>query len=158
MNKLLSKALVASMFFVLATGTTAFAQFPGSTESAPAFEHGLDVNIPFAFYAGNTLLPAGEYAIRRAGTEAPDPSELLLIRNANHTVEVLLITAVTTRNAAISEASVDFDRVGNKEFLSTIWEGGRLTGFQLEKARLERRLEKVGKKEKHSVTARQGKP
>jgi hypothetical protein len=36
--------------------------------------------------------------------------------------------------------------------------GGCLTGFQLEEPRLERKLEKVGTKEKHSVTAQHGEP
>jgi hypothetical protein len=147
MNKLLTKALVASMFFVLATGTTAFAQM---------FEGSIDANIPFRFYAGDTWLPAGKYTIRVPDKEQPN---ILLIQNANDTVEVFLVTESTTRATAASEPSMDFDKLGNKDFLSTIWVGEHTTGYQLEEPRLEKKLEKAAvKKEKHSVKAHHTKP
>ncbi|MBZ5668914.1 MAG: hypothetical protein LAO04_04215 [Acidobacteriia bacterium] len=60
---------------------------------------------------------------------------------------------------AASEPSMDFDRLGSKDFLSTIWAEGHKTGFQLEEPRLEKKPEKAAvKKEKHSVKAHHTKP
>ncbi len=43
---------------------------------------------------------------------------------------------------AASEPSMDFDRLGSKDFLSAIWAEGHKTGFQLEEPRLEKKLGK----------------
>jgi len=147
MNKLLTKALVALMFFALATGTTTSAQlFEGSSIKA---------RIPFGFYAGNTWLPAGKYTIRLPNTLAPD---LLLIQNANDPVEAFLITDSTTRATAARESSLDFDRLGNKYFLSDIWVERHKTGFRLEAPSLEKKLEKGAmKKEIQAVTVHRAK-
>jgi hypothetical protein len=141
MNRLLTKALLASLFFVLATGTAAFAQLSGNME----------ISIPFKFYAGNTLLPAGKYTVRVVDMD--DPLTLTL-RNADDTVEVFLGTDSVTRADTPREAAFDFQKLGNKEFLSAIWVEGQTAGYQLEEPRLERKLEKAGmNKEKHSVKA-----
>jgi hypothetical protein len=142
MNKLLTKALLTSLFVVLATGTAAFAQISSGS---------IEAHIPFRFYAGDTWLPAGKYTIRVPDVD--DPSTLL-IQNANDTVEVFLLTDTTNRETTPSEASLDFDRIGKKDFLSTIWVEGHKNGYQLEEPRLEKKLEKAAmKKEKHSVKA-----
>jgi hypothetical protein len=147
MNNLLTKALLASMFFALATGTTAFAQlFEGA---------GIQANIPFRFYAGDTWLPAGKYTIRMPNATAPD---LLLIRNANDPVESYLVTDSTTRAMAASKSSLDFDRLGNKYFLSKIWVEGHRTGFRLEPPSLEKKMEQgTMKKDVQSVNMQRAK-
>jgi hypothetical protein len=144
MNKLLIKALTFSLFAVLATATAASAQLAGGGS--------IEANIPFRFYASDTWLPAGKYTITRPDTEEPD---VLLLRNADDTVEVFLVTSSATRPQAPSnEGALDFDRIGNKEFLSAVWTEGSAVGYQLEEPRLEKKLEKAAmNKEKHTLKA-----
>lgn len=142
MNKLLTKALGALILVLVVTGPTA---------SGQVIETSVEATIPFRFYAGDTWLPAGKYTIT-----SPESDELnvLLLRNSNDTVEVFLLTNAARRDTAANEASLDFDRLGKKEFLSTIWLEGQRTGYQLEEPRLEKKLEKASmKKEKHSLKA-----
>jgi len=144
MNKLRIKALGVSLFAVLAMATMASAQL--------AKGGSVNLNIPFRFYASDTWLAAGKYTITLPDTEQPN---VLLLQNANDTVEVFLVTnSAIPPQAPSSETAIDFDRVGKKEFLSTIWVEGQSTGYQLEEARLEKRLEKATmKKEKHTLKA-----
>lgn len=145
MNKLLVKALLTSTLVVLATAITASAQFAGT----------VDATIPFRFYAGDTWLPAGKYTIKAD----PEDQDLLLLRNANDTVEVFLLVTTATRPQPASETALDFDRIGKRDFLSTIWVEGTTIGYQLQEPRLEVKLEKAAmRKEKHTVKAVHHKP
>ena len=141
MNRFLVKALIASIFLTLTTGVVAFAQLTDQ----------MSVTIPFRFYAGDTWLPAGKYTI--IAPDMADPSELL-IRNDKDTVETFLSTIPAAKAKSPANTQVDFDRLGKKEFLSTIWVGGDATGYQLDEPRYEQKLEKMAmKKVKHSLKA-----
>jgi hypothetical protein len=140
-NRFFAKALIASIFVTLTTGTVAFAQLTDQ----------IDVTVPFRFYAGDTWLPAGKYRI--TVPDSSDPS-VLLIQNHKDTVETFLATHPTSIADYPADAQVDFDRLGKKDFLSTIWVGGEATGYQLEEPRYEKKLEKAAlRKEKHSLKA-----
>ena len=65
--------------------------------SAQLGSNGLVAKVPFQFRAGNTVVPAGQCVVQRAGT---DP-RALLIRNSD--AQVALFTMARTVNAASSQ-------------------------------------------------------
>ena len=142
MRKLWHSLLIASIFTALLTAIPLFAQseLPGP----------IDADIPFQFYAGDTLFPAGTYSITSV---AEDPGGLL-IRGPKDRVEAFLLTEPTRGETPAAQANLVFDRVGTHEFLSQVWDVGALTGFRIIEPRFERRLEHSGlSKKSHTVAA-----
>jgi hypothetical protein len=74
----------------------------------------INVDIPFAFVAGNTVMPAGSYTI-----EEPTIHGVLLLRGSqpNSTAMVL---AVNGGPSTMTHAGVKFSRRGSAVVLSTI--------------------------------------
>jgi hypothetical protein len=80
---------------------------------AQDIDTGVKTDIPFAFTAGNTSLPAGQYEIVPVETVEPT----LELRNAKNDTSVLLV--VETKRSVMKEPTpeVVFDKIGNREFL-----------------------------------------
>src|ERR1700732_4114043 len=76
----------------------------------------LTFQAPFAFYAGNAKLPAGDYTV----TQQDDNADLLLIESADgfHSVFVDYMTDDSDTSPAKTE--VTFNKYGNTEFLGRI--------------------------------------
>lgn len=89
-------------------------------------------NVPFEFYVGATVLPAGEYEVK----PGIFPSAVLL-RSANSSAAVITLTNATQANRAPQEAKLVFNRYGNTYFLSEIWHAGINRGYQLRKTKTE---------------------
>jgi hypothetical protein len=143
MSKLASRVLIASMFFVVLAPVMSYAQITNE----------VDVNVPFKFYAANTLLPAGKYTIRVSSFDDPN---FLLIESADGGVGVFLDTesAQTPVGKTSADTNLDFNRVKGHEFLSKIWVEGKMTGYQILPSHFEQKLEKAGASgEHHSVKA-----
>ncbi len=123
--------------------------------SVPAYaqiERELDCNIPFAFAAANTRLPAGAYVI-----VIPDPSEPLILelQTADGKTGVLL-EAISAKPQTLPKTSeLVFDRIGKREFLREMWIQDMSYGYQLMKSRAEAKLEKQALKvESHRITVK----
>ena len=76
------------------------------------------VRVPFAFQAGGTLLPAGDYRVSKA-----DGSNILLMHGGPGASAAFLTMSVDTN--ASEEASLVFSRQGGSLVLSTIRLPGR---------------------------------
>jgi hypothetical protein len=81
---------------------------------------GLRASIPFEFYVGDTLLPAGTYTVTPQGTSGA----ISLADNAGHSAS-RLTNAVTGAHARSSAASaLIFTVYGERHFLSEVrWSG-----------------------------------
>ena len=98
-------------------------------------------DVPFDFTVRDSTLPAGKYTIKR--TYSANPS-VMQIRSADGD-EVLLFVAGSAEAAKQpDQTQLIFDRVGDRYFLSEIFEEGNSTGVELPKSRAERELEKEG--------------
>jgi hypothetical protein len=88
--------------------------------SASAQDHATRANIPFAFYVGNTWVPAGHYIVTSdAG------SSIITVRNLDQAISVMRMAAPAEQSASSNQ--MVFDRCGDKLFLRDVLsQGGRL--------------------------------
>jgi hypothetical protein len=112
--------------------------------------YALDADIPFSFTVRNMTLPAGDYTIRRVNMA--DPNLMEIQSGDGHSSLLFIVNDVVTGKAP-NRPELIFDRVGDRYFLSEIFEVGSSRGVELRKSRAERNLEKEGKEiQTHSVT------
>lgn len=121
-----------SLLFSLALALTIFA---GKAKAQVV--DGLEVNIPFAFHAGNSRLPAGEYRIHML-----DDSDLQVmeISSADGSISALFEVESTPANSTPPKSELIFNKYGNRYFLAKLFEEDSSTGSQLPKSRYEKRV------------------
>ena len=104
-NQVIRSIAILGLFFGLAIAN-AQAQTPTRVE----------VNIPFNFAAGKTMLKAGAYSIKRIS------GNTLVIRSANGKTTVLMNAPLTigSRDSKAGERLV-FNKYGDQYFLSQVW-------------------------------------
>jgi len=113
----------------------------------------IQANVPFAFAVANTTLPAGNYEIKRVDDNAPNVLEL---RSADGRTSVIFETenAQTRDDQAANKTELVFDKFGDEYFFSQLWVSGSVSGSELPKSRMEKRLASGGSQlEKHSLAA-----
>jgi hypothetical protein len=109
------------------------------TALAPAQSHAQQVTqakVPFAFQAGNTMMPAGEYQIQRA---LPEVKTLQLIRRTDSSASTFVGTNVVESRDKNAESKLIFHCYSNECFLSEIWVGSG-QGLRLEQSRREKEV------------------
>ena len=72
--------------------------------------------VPMAFYAGDKLLPAGEYEAKQTGGEQ---ANTLLIRGKGKNEAVVSITIVNS-SKPVKSTEVTFNKYGDKDYLASI--------------------------------------
>jgi hypothetical protein len=106
-------------------------------------------DIPFAFMVRDTMLPAGQYTVKRFDSINPNAME---IRSADGAKRLVFIVGSAQAVTPPDHTKLVFDRVGDHYFLSEIFEVGNRTGVELKQSRAERQLEKEGETAQlHSV-------
>jgi len=123
--------VVAAFSFAIAGGTLARAQVVDS----------IVADVPFGFTVRNTTLPAGEYVIRRLDSTDPGVME---ITSADGAEKMVFLVGSAEADKQPDQTKLIFDRVGDRYFLSEMFEAGNNSGVELRKSRAERRLEKEG--------------
>lgn len=112
---------------MLALAFLAAAQFVRAQEPVVA-------KIPFAFVAGNTPLPAGEYRVQKVSAGSP----ALLIRCAEGSPAIMVVTQPASVNAPQQKSKLIFRRYGNRYFLVQVWSAGSSSGRELPKSAKEK--------------------
>ncbi len=102
--------LVATMIVAVGAASVSFAgQSP------------IRVKVPFAFEAGGTTLPAGEYQV------AESSSDILRITNLDTKRQILLSnTSGTSVGKTAGRSRLVFTRYGERYFLHQIYDGGTM--------------------------------
>jgi hypothetical protein len=93
------------------------------TALAPVQSHAQQMTqakVPFAFQVANTVMPAGEYQIRRA---LPSSKDVQQIRRADSTAATFVFTNRTESRNKDAEPKLIFHCYSNECFLSEIWTG-----------------------------------
>ena len=105
--------------------------------SAVAQSLNVRANVPFSFSVDNKTLPAGTYAIRRAGFG--DDKMLILQRREGGGSMIMGTNAAETLKPA-DQTKLVFHKYGTQYFLSEIWVEGNQRGNCLPKSAHEKEL------------------
>ncbi len=138
---------IAILIALTLSAAVANAQATGSTM--------LIANIPFGFFAGNKVLPAGEYRLCSINPQ----SEPVMLQLVSRDGSTSVIIPVHSARAKIQESSkLVFNRYGNQYFFAQAWLAGESLGVQAVKSRPERSVERelAGIKQKTEVAALTG--
>jgi hypothetical protein len=130
----------------------AFTIFVAAAATIPARAQVLDtivVDIPFEFTVRNTVLPAGEYTVKRLNPINPSVMELL---NSDGDAKVLFLVGSADTSTTPTKPELIFDRVGDRYFLSEIFESWDNVGVELQKTRTEHQLEEGAMVQVRQVT------
>jgi hypothetical protein len=104
--------------------------------SAQLSSNGMVAKVPFQFRAGNTVIPAGQCDVQRAGT---DP-RTLLIRNSSGKVALFTMARTVTATKGSSGSALIFHKYGERYFLSGIRVAGSPIAYQLPEGKAEAEL------------------
>jgi hypothetical protein len=104
--------------------------------SAQIGSNGLVAKVPFQFRAGNTVVPAGQCIVQRAGT---DPRNLI-IRNSDAKVALIVMTRPNSATKSSSGNVLIFHKYGAKYFLAGIQVKGSQAAYQLPEGKAEAEL------------------
>ena len=111
----------------------------------------LTFQAPFAFYAGNAKLPAGDYTV----TQQDDNADLLLIESADGLHSVFVDYMTDDSDTTPAKTEVTFNKYGNTEFLGRISFKGQ-NSMQVLASKAEHNAAKAAASEKHSLSAKSG--
>lgn len=95
----------------------------------------LEVDIPFAFSVGDKTLPAGEYRVRCVNTASD--MKILQLRNKAGRASVLVHTSSVIGKTQ-ENATLVFNRYGDRYFFAQAWLVGDNIGMQARKSRSEK--------------------
>ena len=109
--------------------------------------HPVTFTTPFAFYAGNTKMPAGTYTISPSSL-TPDIVE---IEDSKGTHSGFMDVNQTQSEQPRPTSEVTFTRYGTTEFVNTIWAAGQVLGMQVEQSKAEKAFAAKAPGQKHSV-------
>jgi hypothetical protein len=109
-------------------------------------------NAPFAFYAGDTQLPAGSYRV----TQPDSNIAVLQIEAPDGSHSAFVTYRPVDQDTASSETMVSFKRYGNVDFLSHIFVRGQYLHIQIPQSQAEESAAIVAAAEEHSLPATSG--
>jgi hypothetical protein len=114
----------------------------------------VEANVPHSFIVGNTTLPAGKYDFRVM--QGADMSVMIVTTaDGKHSVDFLVREAQADHSPRSTELM--FNRYGQKEFLSRVFEQGSKLGVAVaEPPRQELRLQKQGQHPMQHVETSKG--
>jgi hypothetical protein len=113
------------------------------------------VKVPFAFYAGRTLMPAGTY-LMSLGNDPFATGKILRIQNQDGTIFEQVNTIRTDGNSAASNIQVFFTKYGDTHFLSQV--KGNDYGVELTKSTAEKQAIAASAKPKASPASAPASP
>jgi hypothetical protein len=111
---------------------------------------GLNFTTKFAFYAGNTKIPAGSYKITASNLD----EAILLIEDSTGAHSAYLDFTPTQAASGHAASDVTFKKYGNVDFLSRCWARGQQFGMLMEPTKYEKKLAASGQPQEHSVSAK----
>ncbi len=129
-----SRTIFAVVLAVLISSIAAFAQSPVLT-----------ANIPFQFYVGEKLMPAGNYTIRLSNDNA-----MILMLDNSHLAKAI-ITHNAERSTMLTEPVLVFRHLGDTHFLFQLWREDYSTGRELSATKRQQELARNGEPDSRTV-------
>jgi hypothetical protein len=104
--------------------------------SAQLADNGMLAKVPFQFRAGNTLVPAGQCVVQRAGL---NPGTFM-IRNDGAKIALFAMARTLSTTKGSSGNALIFHKYGERYFLSAIQIEGSPISYQLPEGKVEAEL------------------
>lgn len=134
MKKRILKTFTAAAVFA------ALALFAAAGEARAQSPVNIRVNVPFDFYVGDRLLPAGEYTVRRAAAGA---NNTLVVAGVGGERAARQTSAVESGKSADATRLV-FHRYADQHFLVSLWTEGEKQGREFLPSKRERAIKSEG--------------
>jgi len=109
---------IASLVLVVLVAISAQAQSRSNQQ--------LRFHIPFAFNAGNSVLPAGDYGVAIVN---PSSDHSVLRITSSDGKSTTMIRTVDVEGWAAPKAKMSFRHYGDRYFLAQVWMAGESTGL-----------------------------
>jgi len=111
----------------------------------------LEVNVPFAFHAGNAKFPAGNYRIHML-----DNTDLTImeISSADGSTSALFEVQEAEANTTPAKSELIFNKYGNRYFLAKLFDEGNPSGSEVLKSRYEKKVSQQAMEAQEHVPAR----
>jgi hypothetical protein len=122
------------------------------TALVPATSHAQQVTqakVPFAFQAGDKMMPAGEYQIERA---VPSTKEVQQIRRADSSASTFVLTIPAESRNKDAGSRLIFHCYSNECFLSEMWSGNG-QGLKLMESRREKEISRTSAENELAVVS-----
>lgn len=122
------------------------------TALVPAASHAQEVTqakVPFAFQAGDTKMPAGEYQIRRTLSSSKAVQQ---VRRTDSSASTFVMTYPTDAREKDTVPKLIFQCYSDECFLSEIWSGNG-HGMKLAVSRREKELSRATKEDELAVVS-----
>ena len=103
--------------------------------NAPSIVYPIKVNVPFAFYVANEVLPQGEYTISTVTV-----GQARQLRLAGPQGSIFCSTAPAEISPAKNAVRLVLHRINNEYFLVSVWTGKNHLRYELFQSRREREL------------------
>jgi hypothetical protein len=97
----------------------------------------IDATIPFDFTVNDTAFPAGEYSIKRVNS---NHQRTMILRDGEGRNLIFFLTNEAIAHGTPDDTELIFNVVGNRYFLSKIFEEGNSRGVALVPSDLEKQL------------------
>jgi len=108
---------IASLVLVVLVAISAQAQSRSDQQ--------LRFHVPFAFNAGNSVLPAGDYRVKIVNPS----SDHSVLRITSSDGKSVMIRTVDVEGWAATKAKMSFRQYGGRYFLAQVWMAGEATGL-----------------------------
>lgn len=127
--------------FVLAVATLALGLAAIAIPAQAQISTMLKITINHPWVVVNKTMPPGTYSFRMSrGSQQQQMSAT----NVKTGEKAIFIVSQSTRETPPTHSEAVFDRIGNKEFLTHIYQGGSPIGVAVQPSREEARLKKQG--------------
>jgi hypothetical protein len=102
-------------------------------------------DIPFQFYVGDKLMPAGHYTLAKVNETA------IRLHLDDSNLNRSVITIPAQRKAPATNPTMVFQHVGGLYFLSQVWDGDGVSGRQLRISKVRAEVAKNGARSTESI-------
>jgi len=113
----------------------------------------LDVNIPFQFQAGESVLPAGNYTIRMVNNS--DLAFMQITSKDHPSTSAIFRVHEKDLASAPTENEVVFNKYGDHYFLAQVFDEGDPSGSEVVESSYEQKISKAAAETKVNVTTQQ---
>ena len=93
----------------------------------------LEAHIPFSFQVGETAMPAGNYSIQNS-------QNVLKLFDRDGHKSVFHLTMNASRSTVSRDPTLEFTRLGDEYFLTSVWNAGSSDGLTLTQCKREKEL------------------